>query len=130
MQILFSFLTRYGITILLSIVAYNTLSSFPPLSYFDGDKRTISKLNKQIKSKDETILSLNELKVKLSMAISEQNKLIRQLELSGQAKQNEIDSTFNELNADLAKLKNSIINKQVEINTCQDAIDYLIGLKD
>ena len=121
-----SFAARYGVTILLSIVAWNTLSNVPPISWLDGDKRSISRLEKQISKleKDNQILQLNNLELKTSVA--DQNIQIGKLEQDGQTKQNQLDKTFNKLVNELLVLKDTVKEQNLDINTCQDLVDHLI----
>jgi len=123
-------LIRIIIPAMIGTIGYNILNDFPPLSWIDADKRKIVKLEKQLvfceESKDQLIIDIN----KLQNSVSKQNSAISNLSKNAEEKQAEANARAKRLNKQLRNLKDKLNTEDPRIESCQDAIDYLIGDND
>ena len=128
-SIIISFVLRYGIAALLSISIWNTATTYWPISLLDPDKREISSLNSKLNSctteREKLALEKNDLEAK----IIEQNAGINKLKEKSTAKERRLKRETDRLSKDLQIIKDKFAQDQTEIETCQDAIDYLIEEK-
>lgn len=125
-----SALIRYGAVALLGFMVLKQLDDYPPFSWFDSDKRIISRLEKEL---DACKLSNGELiieKTDLENSIIKQNKSLEDLKAAGEAKQRRADREAGRLLSELEALENSLQSSSSNIKTCQDAIDYLVGIEN
>ena len=129
-KIITSFILRYGLSIFLTLGIYNSLNSYPPLSWFDKDQRTISNLTNNNISLEKTIKELVDKKSILTVKIAEQNSaMIRLKEFSDIKIASNIELS-DKLNQELNDLNQDLNQKDANINSCQDAINYMIGIND
>ncbi len=129
-SLIWSFVARYGLSVFLTIAIYNQLDSYPPISWFDKDQRTISKLTNDKKSLEETIAELVEEKSLLTVKIEEQNSAVKRLKEANDKKEASNKALSRKLSKELNDLDNDIQNRDLDINSCQDAIDYIIGVNN
>ena len=122
---MFSIFLRYGLMAILSVTVWNTaLNKVPFLYILDKDKREIVSLTKE---KAELNIKYDNLVI----VRDEQNNQITLLNEQLLIKESTIVKIVDEGKIKINKLSKQIenVNKEVQIDTCQDGIDFILRNK-
>ena len=116
----------YLVAAMVGIFSYNVLNQYPPISWFDADRREISKLNDQIDDYKIDIAENEILIGQLRLSIDTQNREL----LAAQSVAKKLELLLKERNKtsarELANLREELKKRDPIIENCQEAIEYFI----